>query len=108
MTALRREEGGKLTLLGQEPLPLDDGRLKGGAGGTVAAAGGGGGGGDDGGHHGGGAAGHQGLHARGVQASHAFALVQPQLAGGVLHALPLLEGKTVHSEQELRWFRCSL
>lgn len=85
-----QEEGGKLTLLGEQPFPLDDRRLEGGAGSTVAAVGGGGGsgGGRD---QGGGATGHHGLHTRSVEAGHALALVQPQLASGVLHALPLLE-----------------
>lgn len=76
---------GKLTFLGEQPLPLHHRCFETSVG-TVAAVGGGLGGQRRG------AAGHQSLHTWGIEAGHALALIQPQLAGRVLDTLPLLKG----------------
>lgn len=77
----RREE---LTLLGKQPLSLQDGCFEAHIT-TVTAVGVGRE------RQLGGTPGHQSLHTWGIETSHALALIQPQLASRVLHTLPLLK-----------------
>lgn len=78
--------GGKLTLLGEQPLPLQDGHFEAHIATVTAVS-------VRWERQLGGTAGHQSLHTWGIQASHALALIQPQLASRVLQALPLLEAR---------------
>lgn len=79
----------ELTLLADQPLPLQIWSFEVGSSTVTVRAG-------CEREHGRRPSGHQGLHARGTQTGHTLTFMESQFASGVLHALPFLE-----QEQEI-------